>query len=163
MKNIQFILTLVALTTGTILSGCQSEVRRIGYEMTNAPLPNLEFTKKTSTEVSAALKNAVNMQDWLIFKKSADFKIRDNDIRIAELKVKMQRRGKLPDPVYREKLYSLENINIEMKKKMAVYAGDQNEWNTYKIIFSRDLDALGQTLTDLTIGNKFSSKTPGDL
>lgn len=164
MKIIIFIFSLAALTTVTIISGCQSEVRRIGYEMMDAPpLPNLEFTKKASVEVSVALKNAINMQDWIMFKKASDFKIRNNDICIAELKVKMQRRGKLPDPVYKERLYTLENVNLEMKKKMVVYAEDQNKWNIHKSIFSHELDVLGQTLTDLTIGNRFSSKTPGDL
>jgi len=163
MKNVIVILALAALTTVTILSGCQSEARRLGYELTNAPLANLELTPKASTVVSEALKNAVNMQDWKIFKKSSDFKIRDNDIRIAELKVKMQRRGKLPDPVYKEKLNDLENVNLEMKKKMVVYTGDKNEWNIYKREFNRDLDALGQILTALTVENKFSSKIPGDL
>jgi len=163
MKIIIFIFSLAALTTVTILSGCQSEARRLGYELTNAPLANLKLTPKAAKEVSLALKNAVNMQDWIIFKKSSDFKIRNNDIRIAELKVKMQRRGKLPDPVYKEKLNNLENVNLVMKKKMVVYTGDQNEWNIYKREFNRDLDALGQILTALTIENKFSSKVPGDL
>jgi len=163
MKNVIVILALAALTTGTILSGCQSEARRLGYELTNAPLVNLELTPKASTVVSEALKNAVNMQDWKIFKKSSDFKIRDNDIRIAELKVKMQRRGTIPDPVYKEKLNTLENVNLEMKKKMVVYVGNQNEWNIYRLEFTHNLDALVQTLTDLTVGNEFSSKIPGDL
>jgi len=163
MKNVIFILALVALSTGAVLTGCQSEARRLGYELMNARLANMELTPKASLEVSAALKNAVNMQDWKIFKKSSDFKIRDNDIRIAELKVKMQRRGKLPDPVYKKKLNTLENVNLEMKKKMVVYVGNQNEWNIYKREFNRDLNALGQTLTALTVENKFSSKNPGDL
>ncbi|NEW83186.1 MAG: hypothetical protein GZ094_12575 [Mariniphaga sp.] len=163
MKNVIFILTLVALTTGTILSGCQSESCKLGYELTKASHGKQIFIKKEFIEVSTALKDAINMQDWIIFKKVSDFKIMNNDISIAELKVKMQRRGKLPDPVYKEKLNTLENINLEMKKKMVVYADDQNEWNTYKSKFSHDLDELGQKLTDLTVGNKFRSKIPGDL
>ena len=157
------ILTLAAFTTGIIISGCQSEARNLGYELTNAPQGKLGSIKKELKEVSVALKDAINMQDWIIFKKVSDFKIRNNDICIAELKVKIQRRGKLPDPVYKEKLNDLENVNLEMKKKMVVYAGDQNEWNTCKSKFSYDLDALGQILTDLTVESKFSSTIPGDL
>lgn len=163
MKKVIFILTLVALTTGTFLSGCQTEARNLGYELTNAPNGKHDLIKKELKEVSVALKDALNMQDWIIFKKVSDFKIRNNDICIAELKVKMQRRGKLPDPVYKKKLNTLENLNLEMKKTMVVYAGDQNGWNNCKSKFIHDLNTLEQTLTDLTIGNKYSSKTPGDL
>ena len=103
------------------------------------------------------------MQDLIIFKKASDFKIGNNDIRIAELKVKTQRRGKKPDPGYINKLNELENVNLGMKKKLVVYSENQNEWNSFKNEFSHDLDRLEQTLTGLTIYNQRNSKNLGDL
>ena len=155
-------LALTMLMGGLILSGCQTQSRKIDYAIANG----LEATQNLKTgmkEVSTELKNALNVQDWLIFKKVSDFKIRNNDIRIAELKVKTQRRGIEPDPRYRKKLNELENVNLGMKKKLVVYSEDQNEWNSYKNEFNRDLDKLEQTLTDLNVDNQRNSKNLGDL
>ena len=63
----------------------------------------------------------------------------------------MQRHGMKPEPIYREKLNGLENVNIEMKKKLLFYCGNQYEWISYKNDFNHDIVQLEQTLTDLTI------------
>jgi hypothetical protein len=157
-----FTLAVTTLMGGLIFSGCHTQSRKIDSAIANG----LEATQNFETgmkEVSAELKNALNVQDWIIFKKVSDFKIRNNDIRIAELKVKTQRRGMKPDPGYRKKLNELENVNLGMKKKLVVYSEDLNEWNSYKNEFNRDLDKLQQTLTDLTIDNQRNSKNLGDL
>lgn len=147
---------------GLIFSGCHTETRKINYSIANGA-ESTQDLKKGMKEASEELKNALNVQDWLIFKKVSEFKIRDNDIRIAELKVKMQRRGMKPDPIYRKKLNGLENVNLEMKKKLRVYSENQYEWNSYKNEFKHDLDQLGQTLTDLIVVGERDSKTTGDL
>jgi len=155
----------LAVTTvigGLIFSGCHTQTRKIDYSIANGA-ESTQDLKKGMKEVSEELKNALNVQDWLIFKKVSEFKIRDNDIRIAELKVKMQRRGMKPDPIYRKKLNGLENVNLEMKKKLMVYSENQYEWNSYKNEFNHDLDQLGQTLTDLTVVDERDSRTSGDL
>jgi hypothetical protein len=162
MKKIKIALAIITLTAELIFSGCQTQTRKIEYAIANG----LEFNHNSKTglkEVSEELKKAVNAQDWMMFKKASEFKIRDNDIRIAELKVKMQRRGKQPDPVYKKKLNNLENVNLEMKKKLEVYVGNKNEWNSYKREFTYDLDKLGRTLTNLMVENEVNSKNPGDL
>lgn len=155
-------LAVTMVIGGLIFSGCHTETRKINYSIANGA-ESTQDLKNGLEEVSEELKNALNVQDWLIFKKVSEFKIRDNDIRIAELKVKMQRRGMKPDPIYRKKLNGLENVNLEMKKKLRVYSENQYEWNSYKNEFKHDLDQLGQTLTDLTIVGERNSKTTGDL
>lgn len=155
-------LAVTMVIGGLIFSGCHTETRKINYSIANGA-ESTQDLKKGMKEASEELKNALNVQDWLIFKKVSEFKIRDNDIRIAELKVKMQRRGMKPDPIYRKKLNGLENVNLEMKKKLRVYSENQYEWNSYKNEFKHDLDQLGQTLTDLTIVGERNSKTTGDL
>lgn len=155
-------LAVTTLMGGLIFNSCQTQSRKIDYAIANG----LESTQNFKTgikEVSVELKNALNVQDWLMFRKVSDFKIRNNDIRIAELKVKTQRRGMKPDPGYRKKLNELENVNLGMKKMLIVYSEDQNEWNSYKNKFNRDLDKLEQTLTDLTVDNQRNSKNLGDL
>jgi hypothetical protein len=155
-------LAVTMVIGGLIFSGCNTQTRKIDYSIANGA-ESTQDLKKGMKEVSEELKNALNVQDWLIFKKVSEFKIRDNDIRIAELKVKMQRRGMKPDPMYRKKLNGLENVNLEMKKKLRVYSENQYEWNSYKNEFKHDLDQLGQTLTDLTVVGERDSKTTGDL
>jgi len=155
-------LAVTMVIGGLIFSACHTQSRKIDFAIANRAEANQDL-KKGMKEVSQDLKNALNVQDWLIFKKVSEFKIRDNDIRIAELKVKMQRRGMKPDPIYRKKLNGLENVNLEMKKKLRVYSENQYEWNSYKNEFKHDLDQLGQTLTDLTIVGERDSKTTGDL
>jgi len=148
-------LAVTTLMGGLIFSGCQTQARKIDYAIANG-LDATQNFKTGMKEVSVELKNALDVQEWLIFKKVSDFKIRNNDIRIAELKVKTQRRGMKPDPGYRKKLNELENVNLGMKKKLVAYSENQNE-------FDRDLDKLEQTLTDLTVDNQRNSKDLGDL
>lgn len=155
-------LAVTMVIGGLILSGCQTQARKIDYAVAKRAEATQDL-KDGMKEVSEELKDALNVHDWLIFKKVSQFKIRNNDIRIAELKVKMQRRGMKPDPIYRKKLNGLENVNLEMKKKLAVYSENQYEWNSYKIEFNHDLDQLGQTLTDLTVVGDLNLKTMGDL
>ena len=154
-------LAITTLMGGLIFSGCQTQARKFDYALANGLEANQNL-KTGMKEVSVELKNALNVQDWLIFNEASDFKIRNIDIRIAEL-VKTQRRGMKPDPGYRKKLNELENVNLGMKKKLAVYSEDRNEWNSYKNEFNRDLDKLEQTLTDLTVDNQRNSKDLGDL
>jgi len=164
MKNTIFILAMMSLMAVISLTGCQTQTRRIEYALTNGLVaPQDQNLKAGMINASQDLKKAVTIQDWIIFKRASEFRISDNDIRIAELKVKMQRRGMQPDPIYKKKLNTLENVNLEMKKKIGIYFENQKEWISYKREFTHNLDKLEQTLTALTVKNEFSSKMPGDL
>ena len=153
MKKNIFTLVVATLMGGLVFSGCQTQSRKIDDTIENG----LEATQSLKTgvkEVSVELKNALFVQDWLKFKKVSDFKIMNNDIRIAQLKINTQRRATKPAPGYLNKLNELENVNLGMKKKLLVYSTDQNELNSYKNEFNHDLEMLEQTLTDLTFDNQ---------
>ena len=81
-------------------------------------------------------------------------KIKENEVRIAELKVKMKKPGKILDPLYEKKIEMLEQKNIDLKAKMEAYEKNQSDWESFKREFNHDMDELGSALKDLTVDNK---------
>lgn len=68
-----------------------------------------------------------NANEWLKFKAESQVKILDNEKRIADLKVQMNKPRKTFDGLYRTRIEKLEAKNNELKTKLNNYDGNETE------------------------------------
>ena len=92
---------------------------------------------------------ASNANEWQTFRSESLIKIKENDKRIAELKIKMNQPGNTFDGIYRTRIEKLESKNKELKSKLKNYDGKQTDWKTFKSDFNRDMDEIGKNIKDL--------------
>ncbi len=90
-----------------------------------------------------------NVDEWLQFKADSKIKIIENEERITELKVQMNKPGSTFDGLYRNRIEKLEVKNAELKSKLNTYDSNQTGWQTFKKDFNRDMDELGNNIKDL--------------
>ena len=105
-------------------------------------------------EAQADAIKVANAEEWSVFKSDAEIKIKENEVRIGELKVKMKKSGKTFDAMYDKNIIALEQKNKDLRTKISNYESNQSDWEAFKREFNHDMDELGQALKDLTVNNK---------
>jgi len=146
MKRIILTIAVTTFLAGTIFTGCNQATPK-----EEAAQENLQDAKQ---ELKEAQKEAT-AEEWIAFKTETDMKIQKNEIRIAELKVKIKKQGKAFDALYQKKVDQLEQKNSDLKSRMAEYEKTtHSNWESFKREFNHDMDELGQAFTDLTVDNK---------
>lgn len=159
MKTIKMsrtILTLAVVTTllaGTILTGCSSAESKVEDAKTNLNDAQ-ENLKDANKEAQAAAQQKINAEEWKAFKSESEEKIRNNDIRIAELKEKIKSSGKTLDGVRANMIANLEQQNRDMKAKLDAYEKSQSDWESFKREFNHDMEEFGKAFKNLTVDNK---------
>jgi outer membrane murein-binding lipoprotein Lpp len=143
----------IAIIAGGIFTGCMSqaqkeEAARVKVENAKSDLKDAKIEAN-----SIALKTAT-AEEWKIFKSESEVKIKDNDVRIAELKVQLNKPGRLLDPLYVKRIETLEAQNKSMQTRIIIYEKNQSDWETFKREFNHDMDALGKALKDVFTDNK---------
>jgi|WetSurMetagenome_2_1015567.scaffolds.fasta_scaffold841574_1 hypothetical protein len=154
MKKIT--LTLVVATaflTGTILSGCQSSAQKEATARDNLQEAKQDL-KDVKKDANAKAQKLASAEEWETFKSDAEIKIINNEIRIAELRDKLNKQGTMLDNMYEKKIETLEQQNKDLKKRIEDYEKSQSDWETFKREFNHDMDELGKALKDLTVDNK---------
>ena len=132
-------IVIIAILAGTIFTSCKSAAQK---ETT---------AKQNVAEAKQDLKDtkASNAAEWKVFKAESEAKILDNEQRIAELKVKMNKPGNTFDGLYRTRIEKLEAKNVELKSKLNNYDGNETQWKTFKSDFNRDMKEIGNNIKDL--------------
>lgn len=95
----------------------------------------------------------VTPEEWKIFRSESELKIRENEIRLTELNVKMKKQGGVIDTRSGKKIAILELQNSDMKARLETYEKIQSNWITFKREFNNDMVSIGDELKDLTGGN----------
>lgn len=72
----------------------------------------------------------------------------ENETRIAELKVKLKKPGKVLDPIYVSRIEVLENTNEELQKRLSNYEASQSDWAIFKAEFNSDMDKLIKSIKE---------------
>ena len=98
-QSFNLLLSAVLLVTGAFLFGCQTSTERVEAAKDNVEdaKQELQDVKKDVAEEASKVASA---EEWLKFKTESDEQIRKNEVRIAELKVKMKKPGKTLDDAY---------------------------------------------------------------
>lgn len=141
------------LTVGTIQTGCRSSEQKVNAAEANVVDAKLDL-QNAEVNADEAAQNALYADEWRVYKTESELKIRDNEIRITELKRKMNKPGKILDPIYAKKIENLEQRNKNLKLRMETYDKNQTGWVSFKEEFKHDMDELGQAFKDLTVDNK---------
>jgi len=153
MKKMILILAVTTLMAGTIFTGCQSSTQKqqAAQDKVQDARQDLNAAQKNANEVA---QKAATAEEWKTFKSESELKIKDNEIRINELTVKMKNPGELFDALYEKKIANLEQQNKDLKARLEAHEKSQSNWESFKREFNHDMDAIGQALKDLTVDNK---------
>jgi len=137
---------------GTIFTGCQSTAQKqdAAQAKVKDARQDLNEAKKEANAIGQEMATA---EEWATFRSESEVKIRDNEVRIAELNVKMKKPGEVFDELYAKKIANLELQNKEMRVRLIAYEKSQSNWETFKREFNHDMDELGKALKDLTVDN----------
>lgn len=138
---------------GSMLTGCQSPAQKADNAQVKVEEAKQDLMDKEKA-AAVATQKAATAEEWTAFKNESDTKIKENEVRIAELKAKMKKTGKAIDAVYEKSIDALEQKNMEMKNRMSAYEKNQSDWDSFKSEFNHDLEGLGQAFKDLTVNNK---------
>lgn len=153
MKKIIFTLAVTTFMAGTVLIGCQdySKKEEAAKDNVEEARDNLNDAKEELSYVRAAATE----KEWNDFRDSTNTTIKQNEMRIAEMKINMKKTGKSIDEAYAKKIEELEEKNKEIKLKVQTYKNDTNsDWESFKEEYKRDMDGLGQALKNLTVDNR---------
>lgn len=149
---INFLVSLVVLAMA-ILGGCQSSAEKVDAAKENVEEAKEEL-QEVKAEVQADATKVANAEEWSVFKSDAEIKIKENEIRIGDLRVKMKKSGKTFDAMYEKNIIALEQKNKDLRTKISNYESNQSDWEAFKREFNHDMDELGQAIKDLTVNNK---------
>lgn len=135
MKKTIYTLGLIA---GIALVSCQTPAQK-----EEAAKANLQ----TAKENLSGAKQELNAE-YPTFRKDADQKITDNEIKIASLRAKLDK-GKAPlDGARRQKIDNLEKQNSELRSRLYGYEQERSDWLSFKLAFNRDKDKLRDAFQD---------------
>jgi outer membrane murein-binding lipoprotein Lpp len=154
MKKI--ILTLAVVTTllaGTVLTGCQSSAQKEESARKDL-LEAKQDLKDAQNDANAEAQKVKLAEEWETFKKDAELTISNNEIRIADLRVKLGKPGTKLDAIYHKRIDAFEQQNKDLRKRIEDYEDSQSDWETFKREFNHDMDVLGDALQELTVNSQ---------
>ena len=153
MNKTVYTLAITSILTATILTGCQNSTKK--EQVAQDKVVDAQADMKDATEELVVAKKEATAQQWKQFKAETNARIAENESRIAELKVKMNKTGNSIDAMYAKNIEELELKNKEIKVKVDTYKNDSNDdWESFKREYNHDMDQLNQSLKDITVDNK---------
>jgi hypothetical protein len=153
MKKVIFFAALtLPLMAGIIFTGYWSSAQKQKAAQTKMLYAKGDLIA-AQEDVNEVAPIAVTAEEWKTFRSESEQKIRDNEIRLTELNVKMKKQGRVIDTPYGKKIAILELQNKDMKARLESYEKIQSNWITFKHEFNNDMVAIGDELKDLTVDN----------
>lgn len=153
MKKTFLNLALTTFIATTLLVGCQDSTKKEAAAQDN--VENAREDLDDAKEELSDARKAATEQEWQAFKESTNATITQNEIRIAEMKADLKKRGESIDEAYAKKIEDLEEKNREIKTKVEMYKNDtSSDWKSFKEEYNRDMDELGQAFKNFTVDNK---------
>ena len=110
-----------------------------------------ENLDKAQNNETAVAQKAATADELKTFKLESELRIKNNEVSIAELKLKMNKPGSALEEVYARRIDSLHMKNQNLKTRMDNYEKTHTDWGKFKSEFNRDLDNLGKSLKSLLI------------
>lgn len=153
MKKTILTLAVVAFMAGTVSTlNAQTTDKQ-----SDKARENLKDAKEDVIDAKKELREAKrdSVSDYQAFKAESNLKIKDNEKRIAELKVKHAKVNKKNKASYNKDVNALEQKNNNLKVKLAEYKeSDHSAWQSFKLEFNHDMNELGTALSDFVVNNK---------
>ncbi len=149
MKKFVYLFSAITLVMGLSLASCNNSTEDGAAENdTNKDTVVIEEKNDVVT-----IKVATS-EEWVAFKADAEAKIEANEKRIAEIKVNMNKPGKLFDKMRAERIEALEQRNRDLRLKITAYETNKTDWEKFKEEFNHDVDELGKAIGDIFTDNK---------
>ena len=153
MKKSIFTLALTTFIATTVLVSCQDTSKKEEQAQDNVEDARRDLDD-AKEELSDA-RQAATAEEWKSFRESTDSTIRQNELRIAQMKANMKNTGKSIDEMYAKKIEELEQKNNNIKLQVQAYKNDTNsDWEEFKEEYNRDMNELGAAMKNLTVDNK---------
>lgn len=134
MKKLILILAVFTLITNITLTSCNTSAEKV------------ENAEKKVDQANEDLyeANQKYLADVEAYRKESADKITANNKSIADFKARIAQEKKEAQVAYSQKITVLEQKNSDLKKKMDVFKAESKEqWENFKIEFSKDMDDLG--------------------
>lgn len=141
-KSIFTLAAMSLLMTGAIFTSCNSAAQKE------------DNTTTESQDAIAEEQVVATAEEWQAFKTDAEAKIKNNEIRIEELTVQMNKPGQVFDDLYKNRIEELEKQNRELQNRIDAYDKSHTDWEKFKREFNHDMDELGEALKNITVNNK---------
>ena len=150
MKNSKVIGLFLSLS---LLSSCLSndQKKEDARNKTQTALENLNAAQNNENKLA---QKVATEEELKTFKLESELKIKNNEVSIAKLKLKMNKPGSSLDEVYAGRIDSLQLKNQNLKTRIGNYERTHTDWGKFKNDFNSDLNQLGKTLNSLTDEHK---------
>jgi len=146
-------LAIAMLITSGSFIGCQSPTEK--KEAAEKDLQEAkQDVREAQQEVVDSLHRAATVAEYEAFKADAQVRIKRNNDRIAELRVKRSKPGKAMDEYYETRIVALEKRNRELKEEIDSYDRSRSDWGEFKREFNHDMNEIGEAIEDLFEDNK---------
>jgi len=152
-KVIALLIATAIVLTSPYFMGCQSPTQKVDKAETKVQDAKQELSDVQKAAALEAQKTA-NAEAWKTFKTESEETIRQNENRIAELRMKTKKNGKIINTMLETKIAAIEQKNKDMKTRIHNYDKSQSDWESFKREFSSDMEGLGQAFKDLAVDNK---------
>lgn len=153
MKKTIYTLAAITVMTATVLLGCNSSTKK-QEDAIDDVADARENTEDAKEQLMVAKKDA-NANEWKKIKKETNTRIKENKIRIAQLKVEMIKSGFSIDTLYAKKIEELELKNKNIKIKVDSYKNDtSDDWELFKREYNHDINELNRAIKELKVYNK---------
>jgi uncharacterized protein (DUF3084 family) len=153
MKKLYFPLTVAIFLIGSMFSGCQSSTTSKVEDAEKAVDQAKDDLDVAQSELTEARKEYY--EDYLVFKKEYDEKIRQNELAIAELKIMITQSSDQNKPVFERELADLEKKNRDLKLSLENYnESSKDSWERFKSEFKGSMNDLGQSIGNLASRKK---------
>lgn len=144
MKKSIYTLAIAALFTVPMFMACETVAQK--EEKAKEAQAELD---KTAQEEADKQKLVTETAEWVEYRSATEAKILENADRIAELRIKKAKPGKVLDGMYAAKIDALQTRNADLQTRLDAYETERSDWEKFKREFNHDMDELGKALEDL--------------
>lgn len=153
MKKFNCALTIgILLFAANVLTGCQSSDQKVKAANDKVQVAQQELAIAQNI-ANVETQKAVTAEELKTFKLETELTVKNNEVSIAELKLKMRKSGSAMDELYAQRIDTLEMRNKGLKDRFTSYEKSQSNWENFKFEVNHDLDEIGRVLKELSPKN----------
>lgn len=145
MKKVMIIVILLVCIAGAIFFSIRnSAAENVANAKDNVMLAQRDLDKA----------NIAYLSEMETYRQEAAAKIETNRRNLAAFNARIEAAKAETRADYKKKISELERMNTDMKKRVEDYkANGKDNWDKFKIEFSRDMEKLGNAFKDLMVSN----------
>ena len=148
--SIQIVLILIF---GTVFTGCESSAQK-EFEANEQMHKSSRRQEAMRNDTNQTVPEVVSDREWEAFRTNADKRLKDNEILLTNLRMKIRSTGKKSDMIFEKWINIFEQKNKFLKERIIVYPEVQGDWESFQSEFNKELDELYKSLKDMDDGKK---------